>query len=169
MSDSLQPHGLQHIRLPCASPTPGANSNSCPSHQWCHPTISSSVVPYLLLPSIFPTIRVFFNESVLCSRWSKCWSFSFSISPSNEYSGLISFKMDWFDLLSVQGTLKHLSNTTVSTLSFLYTPTLTSINDYWKDYSFDYTDLCWQSDVSAFQCAVWFVIAFLQRSKFLLI
>ena len=90
-----------HVLL---SPTSRAYSTSCPSHRWCHPTISS-----LLLPtSIFPSIRVFSNESVLCIRWPKYWSFSFSISPSNEYSGLISFRMDWLDLLAVQGTLKSL-------------------------------------------------------------
>ena len=107
VSDSLWPHGLQHARLPCPSPTPGACSNSCPSSWWCHSTISSCC-PLLLLPSIFPSIRVFSNESVLCIRWPKCWSFSFSISPSNEYPWLISFRIDWFDLLAVQGTLKSL-------------------------------------------------------------
>ena len=104
MSDSLWPHGLQHIRLPCPSPTVGACSNSCPLSQWCHPTISSCH-PLLLLLSIFPSIRVFSNESVLC-RWPKCWSFSFSLSLSNEYSKLISFRIDWFDLPVVQGILK---------------------------------------------------------------
>ena len=108
MSDSLQPHGLQHARPPCPSPTPGAYSNSCPSSRWCHPTISILCCPLLLLPSIFPRIRVFFNESVLCIRWPKYWSFSFSISPSNEYSGLISFRIDWLDLLAVQGTSQSL-------------------------------------------------------------
>ena len=76
-------------------------------NQWCHPTISSCH-PLLLLPSIFPSIRVFSNKSALCIRWPKYWSFSFSISPSNEYSGLISFRIDWLDLLAVQGTLKSL-------------------------------------------------------------
>ena len=104
----LRPHGLQHARLPCPSPTPGACSSSCPSSQWCHPTISSSVIPLLLPPSILPSIRVFPNESVLCIRWPEYWSFSSSISPSNEYSGLISFRMDWLELLTVQGTLKSL-------------------------------------------------------------
>ena len=108
VSDSLRPHGLQHTRLPYPSLSPGACSNSCPSHRWCHPTISSSVIPLLLLPSIFSGIGVFSNESVLQFRWPKYWSFSFSISPSNEYSGLISFRIDWFDLLAVQGTLKSL-------------------------------------------------------------
>ena len=84
-----------HTRLPCPSPTPGACSNSRPSSRWCHR-------PLLLLPSIFPRIRVFSSESVLCIRWPKDWSFSFSISPSSEYSGLISFRMDWLDLLADQ-------------------------------------------------------------------
>ena len=84
-----------------------AYSNSCPSCQWCHPTISSCR-PLLLLPSIFPGIRVFCTESVLHNMWPKYWSFSFSISPSNEYSGLISFRMDWLDLLIIQRILKSL-------------------------------------------------------------
>ena len=89
------------------SPTPGAYSNSCPLSRWCHPTISSCH-PLLLLPSIFPSISVLSNESVLHIRWPKYWSFSFSISSSNEYSGLISFRIDWLDFLAVQRTLKSL-------------------------------------------------------------
>ena len=109
MSDSLQPHGLQHTRLPCLSPTPGACSNSCPSSQWCIPSNHLILYcPLLLPPSIFPSIRVYSNESILHIRWPKYWSFSFSISPSNEYSGLISFRIDRFDLLAVQGTFKSL-------------------------------------------------------------
>ena len=111
MPNSLQPLALQHTRLPCPSSSPGACSSSCPSSWWYHPTMSSSVVQenfHVLLPSIFPSIRVFSNESVLCIRWPKYWSFSLSITPSNEYSGLISFRMDWLDLLAVQGTLKSL-------------------------------------------------------------
>ena len=92
-------------------------------------------LPLFLPPSIFPSIRVFSNESVLHIRWPKYWSFSFSISPSNEYSRLISFKMDWLDLLVVQLTLKSFLNSSV--LSFLYSPTLTFIHDYWKNHSFD--------------------------------
>ena len=97
----------------------------------------------LSLPSIFPSIRVFSNESVLCIRWPTYWSFSFSISPSNEYSGLISFRMEWLDLHAVQETLKslfqHHSSTAsiLSVLSFLYSPTLTSIHNYWKNHSLD--------------------------------
>ena len=98
--------------------------------------------PLLLLPSIFFSIRVFSNESALHIRWPKYWSFSISISPSNEYSGVISFKMDWLDLLAVQGTLKssptpQFKSINSLALSFLYGPTLTSIHDYWKNHSFD--------------------------------
>jgi len=100
-----------------------------PSHPLLCPT---------LLPSIFPTIRVFSHELLLCIRWPNYWSFSFSISPSSEYSGLISFRMDWLDLLAVQGTLKSLLQHHNSlAFSFLYSPTLTSIHDYWKNHSFD--------------------------------
>ena len=99
-------HGLQHARPPCPSPTPRVYSNSCPLSQWCHPTISSSVIPFSSRLQSFPGIRVFSNESVLRIRWPKYWSFS--IIPSNEYPGLISFRMDWLDLLAVQGTLKSL-------------------------------------------------------------
>ena len=100
--------------------------------------------PLLLLPSVFLSIRVFSNESALHIRWSKYWSFNFSIGPSSEYSGLIYFKMDWLDLLAVQGTLKSLlqhrpqfKSINSLSLNFLYSPTLTSIHDYWKNHSFD--------------------------------
>ena len=108
VSDSLWPHESQHTKPPCPSPTPGVHSDSCPLSQWCHPAISSSVVPFFLLPPISLSIRVFSNESTLCMRWPKYWSFRFSISPSEEHPGLISFRMDWLDLLAVQGTLKSL-------------------------------------------------------------
>ena len=91
--------------------------------------------PFLLLPSIFPNIRVFSKESTLCIRWPKYWSFSFNISPSYEHPGLISSRMDWLDLLAVQGTLKSLLSINSSVLSFLYSPTLTSIHDHWKNHS----------------------------------
>ena len=107
MSNSLWPHGLQHARLPCPSPTPRACWNSCPWTWWCHPTILSSVVPFSSCLQSFLASGAF-QMSVLCIRWPKYWSFSFSISPSNEYSGLISFGMDWLDLLAGQGTLKSL-------------------------------------------------------------
>ena len=101
VSNSLRPHELQHARPPCLSPTPGVCSKSCPSYHLilCHP---------LLLPSIFPSIWVFSNQSSLHIRGPKYWNFSLSICPSNEYSGLTSFRIDWFDLLAVQGTLKSL-------------------------------------------------------------
>ena len=111
--------------------------------------------PLLLSPSVFPSVSVFANELALHIRWPQYWSFSFSICPSSDYSGLISFKIDWFDLLAVQGTLQEsspapqLESIDSSALS-IYGPTLTSVCDYWKNPSFDYTDLCWQSDVSAF-------------------
>ena len=100
---ALQRHGLQHARPPCPPPTPRVYSNSCPLSQQCHPTIILCR-PLLLLSSIFPSIKVFSNESVLSIRWPEYLSFSFSINPSNEYSGLISFKTEWFDLLAVQGS-----------------------------------------------------------------
>ena len=111
--------------------------------------------PLSLLPSIFPSIRVFSNESALRIKWPKYWSFSFNISPSNEHPGLISFRMDWLDLLAVQGTQEssptpQFKSINSSALSLLHSPTLTSIHDHWKNHSLDYTDLCWQSDVCAF-------------------
>ena len=112
--------------------------------------------PLLLLPSIFPSIRVFSNESALRIRWPKYWSFSFSISPSNEYSGLISFRMDWLDVLAVQGTLKsllqhHSSKASILLCSaFLHGRTLISTHDNRKNHSFAWMDLCWQSNVFVF-------------------
>ena len=107
MFDSLQPPEPQHARFPCPSPTPRAFSNSCSLSWCCHPTISSCH-PLLLPPSIFPSIRVFSNESVLPIRWQKYWSFCFNISPSKEYTGLIFFRIEWFDLFAVQRTHKSL-------------------------------------------------------------
>ena len=107
--------------------------------------------PLLLPPSIFPSIRVFSNESVLLIRWPKYWSFTFSINPSKEYSGLISFRMDRFDLLAVQETLNSLlQHHSLKTLRLLYGPTLASMRDYRKNHSFDYTDPCQRSNLSAF-------------------
>ena len=107
MSDFLQLHGLQHPRLLYPSPSPGVCSNSCPLNLWCHPTVSC-YHPLLLPPLIFPSIRVFSSELVLHIRWPKHLSFSFSISPSSEYSGLISSRIDWLGLLAIQGTFKSL-------------------------------------------------------------
>ena len=119
MSDSLQPHGLQHARLPCLSPTPGACLNSCPSIRQCCPAPIHLILCHpLLLTSIFSGIRIFSKESALRSRWPKYWTFS--ISPFNEYSGLISFRIDWFDLLIVQGTLKSLLQHHSSKASILW-------------------------------------------------
>ena len=128
VSDTLRPHWLQYSQslLKLMSIESVMPSNHL---ILCH--------PLLLLPSVFPSIRVFSNESALCIRWPKYWSFSFNISPSNEYSGLISFRMDWLDLLAVQGTLEssptpQFKSINSSALSLLYGPTLTSIHDYGK-------------------------------------
>ena len=179
VSDSLLPHGLYHARLPCPSPTPGAYSNSCPSSWWCHPTISSCR-PLLLPPSILHSIRVFSNESVwkwtmYWVRWPKYWSFSFSISPSNEYSGLISFRMDWLDLFVIQGTLKSLlhhhsskasilrhSTFFIVQLSHLYTTTGKTINLTRQTFVGEVMSLL-------FNMLSKLVRAFLPRSKCLLI
>ena len=119
MSASLPPHGLQHTRLPCPSLSPRVCSNSCPLSQWCHPTITSSVIPSSSCLQTF-SASVFSNELTLRIRWSKNWSFNFSISPSNEYSGLISFRIDWLDLLAAQGTLKSLLQYHSSKVSILW-------------------------------------------------
>ena len=108
MSDSLWPHEPQHSRPLCPSPTPGVHPNPCALSWLCHPTISSSVVPFSSCPQSLPASGSFSNESVLRIRWTKYWSFNFSINPCSEYSGLISFRTDWLDLLAIQGTLKSL-------------------------------------------------------------
>ena len=139
MSDSLRPLESQHARPPGSSPTPRVHSNSWPSSRWCHPAISSSVPlfsflilyhPLLLLPPIPPSIRVFSNESTLHMRWPKYWSFRFGISPSNEHPGFISFRMDWLDLLAVQGTFKVFSNTTVQKHQFFSTQLSSQSNSH---------------------------------------
>ena len=150
MSDYLRPHRLQHTRPPYTSkglPKLMSIESVMPSN---HLILCS---PLLFLPSICPSIRGFSNESTLHMRWPKYWSFSFSISPSNEHPGLISFRMDWLDLLAVQGNPKSLLRHHSSKESILHCsacPTLTSIHDYWKNHSLDWMDLCWQSNVSAF-------------------
>ena len=108
MSNTFRPHGLQHARPPYPSPTPRTCSNSCPLSRWCHPTISSSDVPFSSCLQSFPASGFFPNKSVHPIRWPKYWRFSFSVSLSNQYSGLISFRIGWFYLLAVQGTLKSL-------------------------------------------------------------
>ena len=145
VSDSLRPHEPQHARPPCPSPTPRIHPNPCPLSWWCHPTILSSAVPFSSWPQIFPSIRVFSNESALRIRWPKHWSFSFNISPSNEHPGLITFRMDWLDLLAVQGTLKsllqhHSSKASILRCSafFIFIDQLSqSIHDHWKNHSLD--------------------------------
>ena len=146
----------QHARFPCLSSSPGVCSNSCPLSWWCHPTIASSVVPFSSCLQSFPASGSFL-VSRLCIRWSKYWSFSFSISPLHEYSGLISFRTDHTlgsprDSKESSPTPQFESITSFLflSLSFLYGPTLTSTHDYWKNHSFDYTDLCWQTNVSGF-------------------
>ena len=119
MSNSFQTHESQHARPPCPSPTPGVHPNSCPSNLWCHPAISSSVVPFSSCPQSLPA-SVFSNELTLLMRWPKYWSFSFSISPFNEHLRPISFRMDWLDLLAVQGTLKSLLQHHSSKASILW-------------------------------------------------
>ena len=109
LSYYFQPHGLQHARIPCPSPASRACSNSCPSNQWCHPTISSSVAPFSSCLQSFPSSESFpMSQFFVCLRWPKHWSFSFSISVSNEHLGLICFRIEWFDLLAAQGILKSL-------------------------------------------------------------
>ena len=146
MSKTLWLQGVQHTRLPCPSPFPGACSNSCPLSQWCHPTILPSVIPFSSCLLCFLE-SVFFNDSALCIRWPKYRGFSFSVSPSNGYSGLISFRMDWFHLLAVQATLKEsspapqLESINSLVIWLLYGPTFTSICDFWKNHSFDHIAL----------------------------
>ena len=155
MSDSLQPHRLQHARPPCLSPTPGVHSNS--SIELVMPSNHLILCrPLLLPPSIFPSIRVFSNESALHIRWPKYWSFSYNISPSNEYSGLISFRMDWLHLLAVQRTPKSLLQYHSSKASILQHsgffivqlshPYMTT----GKSIALTRWDLSWQSNVFAF-------------------
>ena len=155
MSSSLQSHGLQHTRPPCPSPTPGVYSNSCPLSQWCHQFISSSVVPFSSCLQSFPASRSFPVSQLFASRGQ-------NIGTLASASVLLMNIQDWFPLrlsglisLQSKGLSRVFSNTTVQKHQFFgaqpfYCPALTSIHDYWKNHSFDYMDLCWQSDVSAF-------------------
>ena len=155
MSDSLQHRGLQHTRPSCPSPTPGAYSNSCPSDPWCHPTISSSVVPFSSHLQSFPESGSFPGSQFFTSGGQSIGvSASTSVLPMNIQDW---FPLGWTGWISLQskGLSWVFSNTTVQKHEFLsthpsYTPTLTSVHDYWKNNSFDYMDLCWQSNVSAF-------------------
>ena len=155
MSNSLQPHGLQHARLPCPSPSPGACSNSCPLSPWCHPTTLSSVIRFSFCLSIFPSIRVFLM-SQLFSRGGQ----NIGVSASATIPPMII--QDWFLYDWMVGSPCSPRNSQESSLTpqfkninslalcLLYGPTFTSIHDYWKNHSFNYTDLSWQSNVSAF-------------------
>ena len=145
---------LQHARLPCPSLSARVCSNSCPLSQWCQSTISSPVIPFSSCPQYFPESgRVFSNESALHISWPKYWSFS--ISPTSEYSGLISFRINWLDLLSVQGTLKSLLQHHSSKASVLWCSAFFVVQLSHPYMTTGKTialtgDLCGQSDVSAF-------------------
>ena len=156
VSDSLRPHGPQHARPPCPSPTARVYSNSCPLSQWCHPTISSSVIPFSHLQS-FPASRSFqisLFKSVLYIRWPSIGfqlqhqSFQWIFRTDLLYDGLAGSPCSPRDSQESSPTPQFKSINS-SALSFLYSPTLTSIHDYWKNNSFDQMDLCWQSNVSA--------------------
>ena len=138
VSNSLWSHESQHARPPCPSPTPRVHPNPCPSSQWCHPTISSSVVPFSSCPQPFPASGSFPMSQL---RWPKYWSFSFNISPSSEHLGLISFRMDQLDLLAMDSQVSsptpQFKSINSSVLSFLYSPTLTSIHDHCKNHSIE--------------------------------
>ena len=143
MSNSLQPHGLQHARPPCPSSTSGPYSNSCPSSQWCHPTISSSVIPFSSCFQSFPMSQFFTSGGQ-----SFGVSASTSVLPVNIQDW---FPLGWTGLISLQSkrlSTPQFKSINSSVLSFLYSLTLTSIHDYWKKNSFDYTDLCCHSNVS---------------------
>ena len=153
-----------------SSPKPMSIESVMPSNLLilCH--------PLLFLPSIFPSIRVFSNESALCIRWPKYWRFSFNISPSNEHPGMTSFRMDWLDLLAVQGTLKsllqhHSSKAPILWCSafFIYSPILTSIHDYWKNQALTRQTFAGKVVSLLFNMLSKLVITFLPRSKRLLI
>ena len=174
VSNSSQPRGPQHARLPCPSPTPRVYPNSCPLSQQYHPTISSSVAPFSSCPQSFPASGSSI-ESVLHIRWPMYWSFTFSISPSNKYSGLISFRMDWLDHLAVQGTFKSLlhhhsfkasilwcSAFFIAQLSHPYTTT-------GKTIALTRWTLVGKAASLLFNVLPRFVIAFLPRNKHLLI
>ena len=158
MFDSLQPHET----TACQASLSITNSRSSPKLMFTKLVMPSSHLilchPLFLLPTIFPSIRVFSNESALRIRWPKYWSFSFNISPSNEHPRL-TFRMDWLDLFAVQGTLKslfqhHSSKASILRHSAFYTVQLTSIHDNWKNHSLDWMDICWQSNVSAFEYTI---------------
>ena len=171
VSDSLWPHEPQHTRAPCPSPTPGVHSNSCPSSQWCHPTIPSSVVPFSSCPQSFPTSGSFQMSQLFASGGQSIGvSASTSVLPMNTQDWSPLGWTGWISLQS-EGLSKESSPTlqfksiNSSVFSIFYGPTVTSIHDYWKNHRFDYMDLCLQSHISAFNRLSGFVIVFLPRSK----
>ena len=142
MSNSLRPHELQHARPPCPSPTPGVHTNSCPLSRWCHPTISPSIIPFSSCPQSFPESGSFQMSQLFASGGQSIGVLASTSVLPNEHPGLISFRMDWLDLLAAQGTLKSLfqhqfRSINSSAFSFLYSPTLTSVRDYWKNRTLD--------------------------------
>ena len=170
MSDSLQPYGLQHVRPPCPLPSPRACLDTCQLSQWCHPTISSTVIPFSSCLQSFQASGSF-PMSQLSSSSGQSWNFSFRISPSNEYSGLISFRVDWVDLLAVQGTLKSLLQHHSSKASILQCSTYFTVQ-------LSHTNMTtgkaialtrWTFVGKVMSLLSRFVIAFLSRSKHLVI
>ena len=159
MSDSLWPHGWQHVRFSCSSSSSGVCPSSCLLCQLCHPTISSYIVPFSSCFAVFPSNRVFSNELALHTRWVKYWT-SASVRPVNSQGWFPLGLTDWFDLLAVQGTLQESSPTPLfeginsSTPNLLYGSTLISVHDYWKNHSFDCIDLCWQINVCFLICCL---------------
>ena len=155
VSNALWPHGLQHTRPPCSSPTPGVYSSSCPLSWWCHPTFSSSVVPFSSHLQYFPASGSFQMSQLFASGGQSIGvSASTSVLPVNIQNW---FLLGWTGWISLQSRGCQESSPTPqfkginsSVLSFLYSPSVTSIHDYWKNRRFDQTDLCWQSNVSAF-------------------
>ena len=147
---TLWPHGLQHARFPCPSPTPGACSNSCPSSRWCHPSNSSSVIPFSSCPQSFPASRSFLMSQFFTTGGQ-------SIGPSASASVLpiqaVSFRFDWSlckpRVSQESSPTPQFKSISSLAISHLYSPTLTSIHDYWKIHSFHYTELCWQSNIFA--------------------
>ena len=144
MSDSVWPHGLQHLRLLCPPLSHRICSNSCPSSRWCYLITVSSATAFSFYLHSFPASESFSMPLII--RWPKYWRFNFNISPSNEYSGLISFRIDWFKLFSPRDSQKsslvpHFETTHSFPLSLFYGPALTSIRDYWKNHDWLYGPL----------------------------
>ena len=170
MSNSLRPHESQHTRPPCPLPTPGVYSNSSPLSQWCHPTISSSVIPFSC-PKYLPELGLFQWVNSL-HEVAKVLEFHFSISPSNEYSRLISFRMDWLDLLAVQGTLKSLLQHHSSKASILWCSTFFTMQlshpymTTWKNYCLNYMNFGGKVMSMLSNKLSRLVITFLARSVF---